>query len=112
MRKLIIKFLKCECITLNIKLKSIELQLLKAKNRDIEHLQDVAFDILGRKKSIIEPLTLLYISRNSSLYVGRINLLNETIDITNRDVANMVMNLADKGCSDRMIIKEVRFYYT
>jgi hypothetical protein len=88
-------------------IKELDLKLTNAKNRDIKHLENVAIELLGCEKNIKNPLTVLYITRYSALSVDRILELNNFIDMDNPFVINTAMDMANKGYSNDLIIKQV-----
>ena len=107
MRELIKKFFNVSEKQLTIKIKELDLNLTKANNRNIEHLESVAIDIMGCDKKTKNPLTLLYITRYSALNIERIIELNDSINMDNPVIINIAMDMANKGYNNFRIIKKV-----
>ena len=107
MKERIKKFFSVNEKQLIIKIKELDLQLTKQKNRDIEHLESVAIDIMKCNKNTKDPLTLLYISKYSSLSVDRIIDLNLSIDMNDPTTINTAMDMSNKGFNNKRIIEKV-----
>mgnify|MGYP003153208000 CR=1 FL=1 len=90
-----------------IKIKELDLQLTKQKNRDIEHLESVAIDIMECDKDTKNPLTILYITKYSALSVDKIINLNLGIDMNDPKTINTAMEMANKGYDNKHIINKV-----
>ena len=107
MKKILKNMFCCSEKKLIIKIKELDLKLTNAKNRDIKHLESVAIDIVMCDKKTKDPLTLLYITKYSSLNNDRVNDLSESIDMGNPFNINIAMGMANNGYSNNHIVKKV-----
>ena len=107
MIELIKRFFNVSEKQLIIKIKELDLQLTKQKNRDIEHLEGVAIDIMGCDKNTKDPLTILYITKYSALSIDRIIELNLSVDMNDPLTINTAMEMANKGFNNYRIIEKV-----
>lgn len=107
MIELIKKFFNVSEKQLIIKIKELDLQLTKQKNRDIEHLESVAIDIMECDKNTKNPLTILYIIKYSALSAERVMNLNLSVDMNDPLTINTAMEMANKGYNDKHIINKV-----
>lgn len=92
---------------LTIKIKELDLNLTNAKNRDINHLENVAIDIMGCDKETKHPLTILYIITHSALSADRVIDLNLMIDMNNPSTINTAMEMANKGATNKYIVNKI-----
>ena len=107
MIELIKRFFNVSEKQLIVKIKELDLQLTKQKNRDIEHLESVAIDIMGCDKNTKDPLTILYITKYSALSIDRIIELNLSVDMNDPLTINTAMEMANKGYNNKYIINKV-----
>ena len=107
MIELIKKFFNVSEKQLIAKIKELDLQLTKQKNRDIEHLESVAIDIMECDKNTKDPLTMLYITKYSALSIDKIIDLNLSVDMNDPKTINTAMEMANKGYDNKYIINRV-----
>ena len=107
MIELMRKFFNVSEKQLIIKIKELNLQLTKQENRDIEHLESVAIDIMECDKNTKNPLTILYITKYSALSIDKIIDLNFSVDMNDPKTINTAMEMANKGYDNKNIVNKV-----
>ena len=107
MIELMRKFFNVSEKQLIIKIKELNLQLTKQGNRDIEHLESVAIDIMECDKNTKNPLTILYITKYSALSIAKIIDLNFSVDMNDPKTINTAMEMANKGYDNKNIVNKV-----
>lgn len=107
MIELMRKFFNVSEKQLIIKIKELNLQLTKQGNRDIEHLESVAIDIMECDKNTKNPLTILYITKYSALSIDKIIDLNFSVDMNDPKTINTAMEMANKGYDNKNIVNKV-----
>ena len=104
---LIKNFFRFNAKILELEIKKTDLALNEFIKPHLKVLQNTLIEATGCKKDEKRPETIFYITVNSALNIDRIEDLKKYIDIYNIENTFKIMDLANKGNSNKAIVDNI-----